>query len=133
MFNKYVLKNNPTSYCTKSVKVNEHRAPTDESIRLLNEMQEKAQENIVDKFIVANNELNGNVLIFEDPITAGYKIFVRFRINGELYKFEEHVSQYDRVLFNVEEKLAECMTNAIYVNLVKGLNKNEYGGWGANL
>lgn len=38
------------------VDVHEHRAPTDESIKLLNEMQEKILKNIVAQFKVDNND-----------------------------------------------------------------------------
>jgi hypothetical protein len=112
-----------------SYNLNEHRAPTDDSIRILNEMQDKAVKNIVDNILIDDNDLKGSVIIYRDPLMMGFKIFVRFRLNGKPYKFEERINTYDSNLFNAKEKLAECMTKAIYKNLIKGLRESEHGGF----
>lgn len=43
-----------TEYVTRTVNVHEHRAPTDESVRLLREMQEKAEAEVVKSVSVSN-------------------------------------------------------------------------------
>ena len=52
MFNRtnYVTVKDGPTYVTKTT--TEYRAPTDESVRLLKEMEEKAREKIIDSFTV---------------------------------------------------------------------------------
>ena len=49
----------------KDVTIHEHRAPTDESVRLLNEFEEKARKNIIHKISVNENNLNAVSIIFK--------------------------------------------------------------------
>jgi len=50
MFDNHIYKggDNVTQRVTENVTVNEHRAPTDESIKLLKEFREKTTQNLID-------------------------------------------------------------------------------------
>lgn len=62
----------------------EHKAPTDDSIRLLNELREKTLQNIIDSIYVNNNVINfvgfilqdGMLLDGTDRIYAIFKIMI---------------------------------------------------------
>ena len=128
MFNRYELKSGP-SHTSANVRIDEHRAPTDESIKILADMQKQAQESLVDAYILEDNEVNGSVFMFRDPMTSEYRMHVQFRINGKKYKFEERFRSYDKNVFNVKEQIYKYMSDAIYVELIKGFKTNSFGGW----
>ena len=85
MFDKtYITPQSKPTHKTVSVTqtVHEHRAPTDESVKLLNEMQDKAIGNIIDTIVVQNNILNFVAVVFDsDIIHQSYNIKCKFSIN----------------------------------------------------
>lgn len=80
------------------IDIHEHKAPTDESVRLLNEMQEKAMQNIVFKGEVKNNVFSGELSVFRlnKNITVSldevYSIYYKFKFNGQEYVINEQIS-----------------------------------------
>lgn len=72
------------------VTVNEHRAPTDESVRLLNEMEQAAKNNLLNSIVIKDNTLNGVVFYFrEDPmlVVGRFKYMAKFKLNGREFRF----------------------------------------------
>jgi len=113
----------------KRVEVTEHRAPTDDSIRLYKEMEEKAVNNIIGKEIFKDNELNGVVLYVEygAPIND-IVAHIKFSLNGKQYheKVEvERCSMLDRnnarrlLFLSIIEKLTQIFV--IEFNKIKYL------------
>ena len=84
MFDTYRIDN---SYRSPSkIDVTEKRAPTDESVRLLNEMQQKAFDNIVSCVQLDNNELKDITWwIYPDYASFTEKARVRFSLNGKIF------------------------------------------------
>lgn len=74
------------------VKVHEHRAPTDDSIRILNEMERKAQDNFIMKLCDNRpNSLHAEILFFQqiaslDSFEPKGLMVVRVQINGKQYE-----------------------------------------------
>lgn len=66
MFNTIV--NKETNY-PDTINIHHHKAPTDESIRLLNEFQEKAFSNIVNHIKVETNLVKGEVILYNDSFS----------------------------------------------------------------
>lgn len=64
-----------------SLKIKEFKAPTDESLRLLKEMQEKALESILEVIPVVNNNVTFVIAPIQDPLNMG-KFIVKVTING---------------------------------------------------
>ena len=80
-----------------TVNVQEKKAPTDESVRILNEMQQSTIDNIVAKIPVTNNIVNGVMYIMDCTRTAslGYKITAKFKINNHEFVIDKDVPDYD--------------------------------------
>lgn len=75
----------------KSVTVNEHRAPTDKSVELLNEFEKKAHENIIYKTKIEQNHLKAIAIYYQDDIVSNRMHFhVKFELNG----FETLISDF---------------------------------------
>lgn len=101
---------------TKNIEVIEHRAPTDDSIRLYKELEEKAERNLVRKETFNENILNGLVCCFEygasfDNLTA----HIRFNLNGKDY----HEVIEMRRSFLDRDRLRQMLYTAIMSELAK--------------
>lgn len=97
------------------VEVNENRAPTDDSIRLLNEMQEKVIRNVLSTIKVDDNDLNFVALYMRDnTIMCGIDIFVKFSLNGKEYIVENY---FEQNYFNDDLKLYQSHFDIFIKNL----------------
>lgn len=93
MFDKYFIREG-ASHSTSNVKVEEKRAPTDESVRLLREMEEKACNNITNAIVIEDNVVNGSVMVFDiDPFDRHYRFVASFQLNGKDFRVEESINE----------------------------------------
>jgi len=80
----------------KTVTVNEHRAATDESIRMLNEMQEKAKDNIIHTIKIEENYLKAIAVYYHDPLIIDrLEFYLKFKLNGKEYCINDHINKMD--------------------------------------
>ena len=92
------------------IDVHEHRAPTDESIRLAEEMREKILENIIYQEHVNDNHFDYRVYVFKDVFTRGQDIEVVAEINGTKIHARENIDRKaigtycPTILFSEEDK-----------------------------
>jgi hypothetical protein len=77
-----------------TVNVHEHKAPTDESIRLMEEMHDKAIKNIIAKVKVEDNLVNGECFLVQQQWNPqnDFKIYFKFKINGKEFTLEKELS-----------------------------------------
>lgn len=66
--------------------IHEHRAPTDDSIRILREMEAKARQQVADSFVFTDNSVNGSVTVFHNELTPDRTVYVRLTLNGREHK-----------------------------------------------
>src|SRR4051812_2071854 len=79
----------------KEVKITEHKAPTDESVKLLNEMQEKAKKNIIATIHIEQNYLKAIVIYTQDDVVSGrMKYAIKFNLNGKDCNIEGHIDHF---------------------------------------
>jgi hypothetical protein len=111
---------NRTNYVPyeKSVNITEKKAPTDESIRLYGELQEKAFKSIIDTFKLNNNIVNGVVIAAQDqyPFISNIIFLAKFKVNGIEYKTKTEIckSEYLRLAkFERKRKIAEFLIKSI--------------------
>lgn len=84
----------------KEVNVKEIKAPTDESVRLLNEMQEKATENIIKIIEIKENWIEAISIFYSNDVVIDKCTFhSRFIINGKEYYVKKEI---DRSEMNTE-------------------------------
>lgn len=85
----YHEQTNVTREVVKQVNVQEHRAPTDESVRILQEMQEKALESIICAQRCENNVFNYNIFIrraSQSVFLDDYEMIMEAKINNKTYR-----------------------------------------------
>lgn len=75
--------------------IEEKKAPTDESVKLLMEMEEEARKQVTRAFITNGNVFNGAIIeIQNSTISLSRTTFAIFKLNGKT--FEQKVEMEDR-------------------------------------
>lgn len=116
MFNTTNIRQSPSR-----VVVEERRAPTDESVRLLSEMQEKVLASVIDTFEFGDNELiRGRVDVLNLPWESNNMLVCSFQLNGVKCEVREKIYcdevQKDRIA--AYRSLARLISNKIFETLV---------------
>lgn len=83
MFDKTYIQRGPSSV---SVSVEERRAPTDESVRLLREMEGKAREQVEQSLRIESCGVEAIVHRVDDPMDAKTRLAIHYKVNGHQRK-----------------------------------------------
>ena len=76
--------------------VHEHRAATDESVKLLNEFQEKAVENILHAFKLKDNIIEADGFFIQaSPVDYNIEFHCKFKLNSNEYYVKEKINCFD--------------------------------------
>jgi len=83
MFDRITVQSGP-SHVTKTV--HEHRAPTDESMRILQEMEEKLLRKILMSAVLAGDGIEVPFIISErSPVGFGYELRATFKVGSSTH------------------------------------------------
>ncbi len=108
---------NKTTYVDRNISIKEIKAPTDESLKLLKEYQEKAIESIVYSGNFSNNLLNdiqfNLVRMFE---TYAYRLYYSFKINNKVVNTKIDLDYRDE--FKPKEDLIKMIVEEISKDLI---------------
>jgi len=89
-----------TREVTKNVSIVEKRAPTDESVRLLQEMQEKAKESILGHWVLEDNVFKAEWFRMADPHGLDEILSIRYFLNGIERKIKVRLCLYSGMNHN---------------------------------
>lgn len=99
MFNKQYIASVKREYIPyeKSVKITEHKAPTDESLKLLREMKEEVKSEIIHSIVLKDNILNAVGIFFQNGFVFGgnslsVRCMIKYVLNGKEMRFEKEFS-----------------------------------------
>ena len=101
-----------TEYVTREIR--EHRAPTDDSVKLLREMEAKAQEQIVEAIHVGDTTFECVVHTIKMPMDDATKWMAIFSLNGK--KITAEYQEYDWKIIDKRDvmlKLRDAMAEKI--------------------
>ncbi len=92
--------------------VTEKRAPTDESVRLLKEMEAEAKQKIIDSITISNTEFECNVQSVIEPLNDETVYYVSYRMNGKKGGLKVPIKNWQRpsdieVMIMVRDELAK--------------------------
>ena len=100
--------------------VHEHRAPTDESVKLLQEMEQAAKDNFLGRFDFKDNKLNGAVAVMSDYLNNEFVLVILFSLNGHEHRAEvrESMSNHkaiteDTAKYLLAESIAKAVTKEL--------------------
>src|SRR4051812_19914415 len=77
------------------IDVREFRAPTDDSIRIVEEMREKLAESWIRSYRLQNNVFNGSWDAFYDNFGRTFRFLGKFKINGVDHETNFSVDAFD--------------------------------------
>lgn len=128
MFDTYVQRHT-TEYVDRNITIKEYKAPTDESVKLLNEVTEKALNNIVKTFSTSNNTLQAKVGVYQDYKMQVNEFMCKFTLNGKDYMYRVEPDTYEtpdmssmveKLYTKVCEKLAQELMQPFFQELKRG-------------
>lgn len=92
MFGRRILKHYHTH--DTDVTITENRAPTDESVRLLKEMEEAARNKITESTTVHNTEFTCKIHKYYDPVNDADMYKIIYTLNGKQGAVDVSVEVY---------------------------------------
>lgn len=95
----------------------EHRAPTDDSIRLAREYEDRAKNAVLWSHDFTDNTLNGRVVCFSD-IDGQYVISIGFTLNGEKHQISHKMCSRSS-LVKTRQEAAKMLLDAIAAEFVR--------------
>jgi hypothetical protein len=105
--------------------INEHRAPTDESVALLQEMERKAEDKVLSTIPIKNNVVEGIIVQKQlSPLSPELKTYVCFKLNG--HRFDVIVGEQDLLTHDPQAALqvfAEALAQQLTLKIVQELMK----------
>lgn len=105
---------------TINVHKHEHRAPTDESIRLYKELEEKALQRLISTTTLEDNTFNATWHVFTDFINHENKAICRYKLNGVEYQFEADVDSIhtgEKLAKEMLKKIREKIADHLFISL----------------
>lgn len=109
-----------TEYVDRHVTITEKRAPTDQSVKLLSEMELAAEDKLICRGEIRNNTLAAQWNVFQDCASGmmDYKVAVRVKLNGDehLLRFPieyKYGKDHQAVAIAVRDKIAELVATQI--------------------
>lgn len=105
-----------------NTEITERRAPTDESLKLLKEMQEKALKSVVASGQTENNEFHCRWEVFDNYLYDTKIVFVVFKLNGVEYKWEITVP-----MFKSTEEIPEYVFESVCQKLASEVFMQDFG------
>ena len=103
----------------KKVTVNEHKAPTDDSIRYADEMKQKVRESLMSAIKTDNNFLSVKAFHFEDLAMLENIIIVEYQLNNHKRKVEYRYNLLNSHDINFTVDIMNGLYTAIAEDLAK--------------
>lgn len=128
MFNKSLyLTPSQSNHHIHNSNINVNRAPTDESVKLLREMEEAAQKEIEKSIHVKNNTFDMNVCFQQNFYNQEYDIIIRYKLNGNDYKTSVSIDMVEKDIRNITEIIVEHLAKDIVLNCFEPLANSLHG------
>lgn len=119
-----------TTHSYNKTEVVEHRAPTDESVKILRAMEKEALDSVLGGFLVQGNTLE-TVSLTTSSRGTGFDASTwhyAFRLNGQLYKGTvkgpegvELALDQGAALRKAIERLSGCITHQLFDKAIKDM------------
>jgi hypothetical protein len=130
MFDTTINKRTEHIPYAKSVTVTEHKAPTDASIKLYEEIKDRAYKSIIDSIKINNNDISFSAISYRDAASfmtkARYKIIINGKENtGEInldqglidMKGNEYLVK--EIIENVSKHITAIIGEAVFKSITK--------------
>lgn len=109
-----------TSTHNHNTEIHEHRAPTDDSIAVYDEMLKKAQSNLCRQVKVENGVFSGTISTFSDYCGMKEQCVVQYTLNGNEMEHRIELDNFSMTNEELVTKLCEVVSREIMTLLVNG-------------
>ena len=114
----------------KIVTITEKKAPTDESLRLLLEMQEKVRKSIINTERINNNVIDGILFTFAPQMgSLDQTLFFRFKINGIEHVIEDTYTGQDMSKHQCREDMVKRIISKLSTSIAVHLFRDANDFW----
>lgn len=113
MFNKTIVNHPRDNYIPYDKTIIEKKAPTDESIRLLNEFQKESSLNIIRHVSVKDNSFNIEILRTSHLHSLSQLVSYKFSINGSITEGSFDINREEAMNFDLANKIFESIRDKI--------------------
>lgn len=126
-----IIHDTRTEYVTTTVNVTEKRAPTDESVRLLGEMERAAEQRVIESIRVGDMVFKCVVHSHADMLNDQRVLVAVFSLNGKQMKAEHRVSTRDdrsdpgAAIRGLRDEMAKVIATSVLTPALAGLR---FGG-----
>lgn len=127
MFDRHI---HQTHRVHETTTVHEHRAPTDESVRLLREMEKAASEKVLQSIRLENSLIDTVIHMQDDHLNAKRGFVVFIRINGKKIEVRHSFDHWDSqekvvqgLLAAVSERIAAELLGPAFTQLEKNIGR----------
>lgn len=93
-----------------AVSVIERRAPTDESVRLLKEFEDKAREKVVESMRLTNNTIESVIHRHDDPINMQTHFCIFYKVNGQQREVRCFVEDYKSTISDKRDAIWKAVS-----------------------
>lgn len=100
---------------TINVDITEKRAPTDESVKLLREMEQRAQEQVLKAISVNNTEVEGVLHMMRDHLSCTCVFRFLYQINGKKMTTNYEVNEFELPKY----KWIDGLINAVAIDIAR--------------
>lgn len=119
MFDRLTINPTQVRRVTEHVTINEHRAPTDESVELLKEMEEAARNKFSQSIRLNINKFECVVHTGYDAANAAQIFLVQYSLNGCRREVEYAYTDPSKNFREVIQDLVDKVTKDIAVSILK--------------
>jgi hypothetical protein len=118
-----------TERVTESVNITEHRAPTDESVRLLREIEAEAQKKILASIRVQNTPVDTVIQVFEDWPNDKTVFRMVYKLKGLRHEVKHEVASMgfgkspEDICMELRDALAKDIANNLLGPMMTDLNR----------
>lgn len=121
MFDKYIIRESGSRHTSIDADIRVHRAPTDKSVELLNEMQEKALKNILGTIKIEDNKFNYVITFYLDFRYQKTVAETQFTLNGKKYNVKCDVEdRYRNDLYGFVSELHKELSKKLAAVILEG-------------
>ena len=123
--NHHIYNNTDVQYVTKEVNV--HRAPTDESIKILNEMTDKSLDNLLKTVHLHNNALNLSFSTMYNIMNDSVDCYIQGEFNGNRLTRKFSLYSYksiDDKVKTIQDEITAMVSEYLYDKIISTSSAN---------
>lgn len=113
------------------IDVHEHRAPTDQSVKLLREMEKKAEKNVLSTVRLTDCPVDCVIHHMQSAITQRIHFVIMYKINGKEHRLDYHSDPFvdktqEQIVIGIKTALALDLSIHLLAPVFDKLSRDPY-------